>query len=684
MSSRHRHDYTRDVDMTNIYFHSPLWKRSQEEIMENVNPIDVNNRKEQSARKVDNTYEDNTDINNSIDSIGKKTFRQLIVRFAEKTSMQGVPYIKSSTFWWSRLIWVILTLGAIAAMVFHLYTIFYQYYQWPKQTKISLGFDNLQFPAVTICNVNIMRKSQLHLLQGQEADKLKDFVYKMNPDRLKDPKGENSSNPVGNSTGNTGTSGNPTDNTGSSESSISNTVTPGNATGSASYLGNSTSSTGVPFPPATPAPSGRRKRFVDYYKQINRSAFDDYDYEDEYSRDEVKTPRDTTNTLEKLFTKLYMTLSRDQRASAGHNITDMLVSCSFNGRECYGRNFTLYQTSQYGNCWTLDSDKLVVRSPGPNAGLSLILYLENSEFLTGINQGYGARLVIHEPQTVPSPYNEGVHIASAEETSVAIRKVTITRLSTPYGDCDDGISFMASYGINYTRQSCQLMCQAIKILETCGCYDDDGEELIRKSRARLNLKPCRNGPEIRCRDKLNSEFEGKEQVCNCYNPCYEAQYSRSTGSRQWPTDEYAGVLLESLCEKDNTICQSFKTRFTDQRSQSQNFIKLNIYYADLNFEYIEETPQIEAGDFLANIGGVIGLWIGLSVLSLCEVLQLVAELFTYCIYKASHKVRPKQKRNRDNSVKSEHYRAEDNVINDSPHIITHTRYGLPREDPYLL
>ncbi|KAL3869177.1 hypothetical protein ACJMK2_041888 [Sinanodonta woodiana] len=685
MSSRHRHDHTREIDMTNNYFRSPLWKRDQEERMYNTSLFDGNNRKEHSARKVDNTDDDNMDINESIDYTGKKkTFTQIIVRFADKTSMQGVPYIQSAKFWWARLIWVILTLGAIAAMVFHLYTIFSQYYQWPKQTTISLGFDNLQFPAVTICNVNVLRKSQLALLQGPEAGKLKDLIYKMSPDRLKDPKGDNSSNPVGNSNGNTSTSGNPNGYTGSSGSSTSNTVTPGNTTGTAGILGNSTSNAGVPPLPATPAPSGRRKRFVDYFKQINRSAFDDYDYEDEFSRDEVKTPRDTTTTLEKLFKKLYMTLSRDQRANAGHNITDMLVSCSFNGRECYGSNFTLYQTSDYGNCWTLDSDKLIVRSPGPSAGLSLILYMENSEFLTGINQGNGARLVIHESQTIPSPYNEGIHVASAEETSVAIRKVSITRLGTPYGDCDDGVSFMTTYGINYTRQSCQLMCQATKILETCSCYDDDGEELIRKSPASLKSKPCRSGPEIRCKDKLKSQFEGKEQVCSCYNPCYETQYSRTTGSRQWPTDEYASILLEGLCEKDNTTCQSFKTKYTDQRTQSQNFLRLNIYYADLNFEYIEETPQIEAGDFLANVGGVIGLWIGLSVLALCEVLQLITELFAYCVYKASHKVRPKQMKNRDKSVRSEQYRQEEDFRNEPPHIITRNIYGLPREDPYIL
>jgi len=48
-------------------------------------------------------------------------------------------------------------------MTSHLYYLINQFLQWPIQTKIELGFSNLNFPAVTICNVNPIRNSKVYM-----------------------------------------------------------------------------------------------------------------------------------------------------------------------------------------------------------------------------------------------------------------------------------------------------------------------------------------------------------------------------------------------------------------------------------------------------------------------------------------------------------------------------------------
>jgi amiloride-sensitive sodium channel subunit alpha/amiloride-sensitive sodium channel subunit gamma len=99
-----------------------------------------------------------------LDSTGKtKSFKRLIERFAEKTSMQGVPYINSAKFWYAKLLWTILLLCCTAGMTLHLYYLINQFLQWPIQTKIELGFSNLNFPAVTLCNVNPIRNSKVYM-----------------------------------------------------------------------------------------------------------------------------------------------------------------------------------------------------------------------------------------------------------------------------------------------------------------------------------------------------------------------------------------------------------------------------------------------------------------------------------------------------------------------------------------
>ncbi|KAH3699081.1 hypothetical protein DPMN_074035 [Dreissena polymorpha] len=120
-----------------------------------------------------------------IDSVGKrKGFRRTITRFAEKTSMVGVPYINRAKFWWAKLIWSILLLGAIAVMILHLWYLFDQWYSWPKQTNVELGFSALGFPQVTICNTNIMKKHRLETSNESQAWPLKKLAKDMNPENL--------------------------------------------------------------------------------------------------------------------------------------------------------------------------------------------------------------------------------------------------------------------------------------------------------------------------------------------------------------------------------------------------------------------------------------------------------------------------------------------------------------------
>lgn len=94
--------------------------------------------------------------------------------------MQGVGYIKSAKLWYSRALWAFLLLVAIGWMVFHLFYLISQFLELPIQTKISLGFNNLQFPAVTLCNMNAVKWSRL---PDTPLD-LQEIVAKTDPDQF--------------------------------------------------------------------------------------------------------------------------------------------------------------------------------------------------------------------------------------------------------------------------------------------------------------------------------------------------------------------------------------------------------------------------------------------------------------------------------------------------------------------
>ena len=120
----------------------------------------------------------------SLDSTGKqKSFKRLCERFAEKTSMQGLPYINSAKLSYARALWVFILLCGIAGMILHLYFLIDQFTDFDVQVSVSLGFNNLAFPAVTICNVNAVRKSQLNIA----SEKLQSLVAQTDPQKLRPP-----------------------------------------------------------------------------------------------------------------------------------------------------------------------------------------------------------------------------------------------------------------------------------------------------------------------------------------------------------------------------------------------------------------------------------------------------------------------------------------------------------------
>lgn len=49
--------------------------------------------------------------------------------------------------------------------------------------------------------------------------------------------------------------------------------------------------------------------------------------------------------------------------------------------------------------------------------------MENARNLKGISSGFGARITIHESNTLPFPISDGFLVSTASETHVALTKV---------------------------------------------------------------------------------------------------------------------------------------------------------------------------------------------------------------------------------------------------------------------
>ena len=61
----------------------------------------------------------------------------------------------------------------------------------------------------------------------------------------------------------------------------------------------------------------------------------------------------------------------------------------------------------------------------------------------------------------------------------------------------------------------------------------------------------------------------------------------------------------------------------------RNFVELTVQCESLHIEHYNQTPSISRTTLLSNIGGQTGLWIGISFLSLMELIEVACRLIRY-------------------------------------------------------
>ncbi len=67
--------------------------------------------------------------------------------------------------------------------------------------------------------------------------------------------------------------------------------------------------------------------------------------------------------------------------------------------------------------------------------------------------------------------------------------------------------------------------------------------------------------------------------------------------------------------------------FLNRHEGMKDITKINVYIADTSVTKVTQEPDYESGDLLSDCGGQMGLWIGMSLLSAGEILQLVVDFF---------------------------------------------------------
>lgn len=101
---------------------------------------------------------------------------EILKDMADNSTIHGLPRISSSRHVYIKVLWTILFLATSGYLCFQLYNLVMNYYSWPVKTSVSLKFNRLPFPAISVCNWNAIKKSHFSMT-SQEVQKYLQQVH---------------------------------------------------------------------------------------------------------------------------------------------------------------------------------------------------------------------------------------------------------------------------------------------------------------------------------------------------------------------------------------------------------------------------------------------------------------------------------------------------------------------------
>jgi len=145
----------------------------------------------------------------------------------------------------------------------------------------------------------------------------------------------------------------------------------------------------------------------------------------------------------------------------------------------------------------------------------------------------------------------------------------------------------------YTQRNCEIECLSQKMFRSCGCVPYD---VIRDNQTKI----C-DFLDYICIQNVRSQINTEENLvnrCNCLQPCDYISYSIEIIKTR--------KIYEIPEEADAKYLHSYN-------------IFLHIRFKENEFVSLQRVRQFTISDFLSYIGGLLGLFAAISVLSLFEI-----------------------------------------------------------------
>ena len=329
-------------------------------------------------------------------------------------------------------------------------------------------------------------------------------------------------------------------------------------------------------------------------------------------------------------------LTSDELQQMG-NLEHMQFSCNFNQQICNATFFEFMHHPTYFICYRFNPrGDLIVLQEGDASQLNVEMYVGLPNQINSYYRG----LYVFVQNASNYPFDDMSPTPIRVTPGIGVRIVADrffnAKYPHPYSECtvqEDGslvlpladaslFELAAATNYSYTQNTCIKYCLQQLFVEQCGCYSlTIKENLIDVD----NTSACLTSAQRECiSDKYTALMSGTLIGEYCLPKCpLECSTSEIVTSNSFYTYPFTSAYVSNILMTNPYL----NTYYSDQNDYvynlAGNVVRFEVLYESLTYTRIEEENKMSGEDLLGVLGGHLHLFLGMSLLSFVEIIELI-------------------------------------------------------------
>ena len=353
----------------------------------------------------------------------------------------------------------------------------------------------------------------------------------------------------------------------------------------------------------------------------------------------------------------------------GKSIDQLIIKCRFGVNECIlNQDFEHYYDFNFGNCYRFNSGKNMngeqVEKKYANAlfgYFDIELWIgqaQNNYNMLSVDNGL---IVFITNENANSLIANGILLSPGYTTKISIERINIIKKPQPYSNCVENLESIDSYNsltykklINqnqnqtYKYINCYLFCIQKHLGDICNCQLDYLNLIYYNEMRLCYLNETTREQDGECFQKslkmmLNDSITYLKK-CDCPFECEYNFFKNTNSFAEFPTRKYLPFLMNSSLIK-SLYNYNLNDSLNTFEMLKKSVARLQINYQEMMQTFITEYPKMQAADLVSSVGGILGLFLGLSFLSFIEIIDFLVQFINILVKSVKISRIRKQKQN---------------------------------------